>query len=112
MNIKTYLTQKGINFREVNGELIARCIFSNCDKDSRGSEAHLYFNSETGQYDCKKCGAKGNIITLARHFGDIIEDEEEINLEGLEKKQKSNFDPAIVEKCRADMPTDIREYLN
>ena len=54
--IKEYLNRKGIQFRESNGELIARCIFGNCDADSKGKEAHLYFSVATSQYDCKKCG--------------------------------------------------------
>ena len=74
ITIKEYLIRKGIHFREQNGELITRCLFNNCDNDSRNNEAHLYFNAETGQYDCKKCGEKGNIITLAKHFGDNIDD--------------------------------------
>jgi hypothetical protein len=39
-----------------------------------GSEAHLYFDKETGQYECKKCGEKGNLVTLAKHFGDDMEE--------------------------------------
>ena len=66
ITIKKYLIRKGIAFRESNGEIITRCLFNDCDKDSRDGEAHLYFDAETGQYDCKKCGERGNIITLAK----------------------------------------------
>lgn len=69
---KKYLDQKGISYIERGAELITKCIFSNCDSDSRASEAHLYINKETGQYQCKKCGAKGNMITFARYLGDTF----------------------------------------
>ncbi len=73
ISIRDYLTRKGTAFRESGKELIAHCLFSSCDNDSVGNEAHLYFSAETSQYDCKKCGAKGNIFTLAKHFGDDIQ---------------------------------------
>jgi len=69
---REYLSEKNINFREANGELITHCIFNGCDADSRGNEAHLYIHTETGQYHCKKCDAKGNLTMLARHLGDNI----------------------------------------
>lgn len=114
ISIKDYLFRKSIEFLERNGELITRCIFSSCDADSIGNEAHLYFNIETGQYDCKKCGAQGNIITLAKHFGD---DMSEIMLEyqdnGKTKlRSRSKFDPALVEQCHQAIPERIRKYLN
>ena len=56
--IKEYLSEKGIIYRENGKELITKCIFNNCDNDSASNEGHLYFNTETGQYDCKKCGEK------------------------------------------------------
>src|SRR3989338_6158970 len=74
ITIKEYLTRKGIEFREGGKELITHCLFNGCDKDSRGTEAHLYFDAETGQYECKKCGEKGNLVTLAKHFGDGIQE--------------------------------------
>ncbi len=49
ITIKEYLTCKGVAFRESGKELITRCIFNDCDSDSRGTEAHLYFDAETGQ---------------------------------------------------------------
>ena len=58
ITIKEYLSEKGINFRESGKELITKCFFNDCDRDSRGEDGHLYFSIETGQYDCKKCGEK------------------------------------------------------
>jgi len=102
ITITEYLSQKGIPFREDGKELITKCLFNDCDRDSKGNEAHLYFSKETGQYDCKKCGEKGNLITLAKHFGDA------------EKKprQSRTFNDELVEKCHAALPAEMREYLN
>ncbi len=101
ITIKEYLSQKGIPFRESGSELTAKCFFNDCDRDSKGHEAHLYFSTETGQYDCKKCGAKGNIITLAKHFGDA----------GPKPRITNTFDTELVEKCHRALPAHIRTYL-
>lgn len=105
ISIREYLTEKNIPFRESGKELIAHCVFSGCDDDSRRNEAHLYFNAETGQYDCKKCGAKGNILTLAKHLGDTAT---------LPRKstRTASFDGELVEKCHLALPPHIREYLH
>ena len=110
---KEYLTQKGITFRESNGELITHCIFSGCDEDSRGKEAHLYFSTKTGQYDCKKCGERGNLVTLSRHLGDDIQAialNQKTTSKSSQKPRK--LDPQIVETCHRALPTHIRQYLN
>jgi hypothetical protein len=106
MTIKEYLNQKGIEFKEVGGELIAHCLFSGCDDESRRNEAHLYFDAETGQYDCKKCGAKGNILTLMRHFGD-----KDANYTPPTTKYPK-FSDSLVEQCHQRLPERVRSYLN
>jgi hypothetical protein len=100
--IREYLDTKNITYIERNNELITHCIFNDCDKDSRINEAHLYFSSETGQYHCKKCDEKGNLITLKKHFSDTI------------KKQKRNksFSTELVHQCHNQLPERIRTYLN
>ena len=102
ITITEYLSQKGIPFREDRDELITKCIFNDCDRDSKGTEAHLYFSKETGQYDCKKCGEKGNLITLAKHLGDTT----------TKPRQASTFNAELVEKCHQALPVHIREYLH
>ena len=109
-----YLARKGIAFRESGKELIIRCVFNDCDSDSKGKEAHLYKNAETGQYDCKKCGTQGNLVTLAKHFGDPIQD---IAVNPTHPTTKSSriptkFDESQVESCHRSLPLDIRQYLN
>ncbi len=113
ISIKEYLTRKDITFRESGKELITHCFFSSCDRDSRGSEAHLYFSAETGQYDCKKCGEKGNLVTLAKHFGDGIS---EIALNPLpstrNQRKPTEFNAELVKTCHLALPAHIRQYLN
>lgn len=106
ITIKEYLTKKGIPFREIGEELVAHCLFNECDKNSKANEAHLYFDKETGQYECKKCGAKGNILTLAEHFGDKIDDI------ALNPRKSTIFDDDLVETCHQALPAHIRQYLN
>ncbi len=101
ITIREYLTQKGIPFRESNGEIITKCLFGPCDRDSTGNEAHLYFSAATGQYDCKKCGSKGNLFTLAKHLGDTTP----------QPRTTGTFNADKVETCHQALPTHIREYL-
>lgn len=113
ISIKEYLTRKGVVFRESGKELVTNCLFSGCDNDSRTNEDHLYFDAETGQYDCKKCGAQGNIFTLAKHFGDGIS---EIALNPLKSNKNgrnlTKFDAELVETRHQALPANIRQYLN
>ncbi|MGD0328116.1 MAG: toprim domain-containing protein [Minisyncoccia bacterium] len=113
INIKEYLTRKGVTFRESGKEIITQCLFNGCDKDSRGAEAHLYFDAETGQFECKKCGEKGNLVTLAKHFGDGIQ---EIALNPViptrNPRKSTKFDAGLVETCHQALPANIRQYLN
>jgi len=104
IKIKEYLVQRGIKIiKETNDELTIHCVFDNCDADSKENEGHLYFSKSTNQYDCKKCGAQGNLTTLMRHFGDIIQ---------KSPRSRVNLNPNDVERCNRDMPERIRKYLN
>jgi len=110
-SVREYLIEKAITFIEKNGEIITKCLFSDCDKDSRGEEAHLYINSKTSQFECKKCGKSGNIFTLAIHFGDskdsvIIKD----HSLGSSSKENDFYDQVI--ECHKNLPLRIRNYLN
>ena len=113
MNIKSieYLNKKGIPYKENNGELAIACPFG-CDSDSRPSERHFYMCSETGQYHCKKCDNKGNLITLAKYFGDDLKD----GKNKPSKKEKSVKAETVtleqVENWHKNLTQDIRAYLN
>jgi hypothetical protein len=106
ITIQEYLSQKGIAYRESGEEIITKCIFNDCDRDSTGSEAHLYFNQNTSQYECKKCGEKGNLITLEKHFGDKTTTQRSSSYRG------PRFTDELVQKCHEQIPDHIRTYLN
>ena len=105
MEIKKYLNSKNIAYRESNGELITQCLFNNCDKESKGNDGHLYFNIETSQYECKKCGERGNLVTLKKHLGDTTPPPSSLY-------RGPRFSDALVEKCHSNLPSHIRKYLN
>lgn len=102
ITIKDYLVKKNIPFHEIGRELVTKCLFSDCDRDSKDNEAHLYFNAETGQYHCKKCGEQGNIYALAKHLGNT----------GPNPRKTNAFNTELVEKCHQALPQHIRGYLN
>lgn len=106
IKIEDYLKAKGIEFKEINGELIAKCPFNNCDQDSTGSEAHWYIKKETGQFDCKKCGQQGNLFTLAKFFGDTIMEENNQKVPTIR-----TLGIKLVEDCHKALPARVREYL-
>lgn len=119
ITIIEYLGRKGIEFRENGGELVTKCLFGDCDKNSRPNEAHLYFNAATSQYDCKKCGAQGNIFTLAKHLGDESKDialnSHKVSLlrpSGKERPEAVPLTPERIEALHSALPGRIRAYLN
>ena len=112
ITIRDYLDRKVIKYRELNGELITKCLFRNCDADSREDEAHLYFNVETGQYQCKKCLNQGNIFSLAEHLGDKKKDVLLNTKKGGSTPTGARLNPSIVERCNRELPARIRKYLN
>lgn len=113
ITIKEYLTRKGIDFKESNGEIITKCLFNGCDEDSGSSEAHLYFNIETGQYDCKKCGEKGNLITLAKYLNDNLADDSQNPPKSTKNNlRKDKINASLVEQCHQALPDRIKAYLN
>ena len=114
ITITQYLTQKDISFIERNGEIVTRCLFNECDKDSRPNEAHLYFHVETGQYNCKKCGVKGNLITLAKHLGDNTEYHQPNHIRQRKPKETSVpiLRPEMVEEYHRAIPERIMSYLS
>jgi DNA primase len=110
ISITEYLENKGIPFSKRGKELITDCLFSNCDEDTKRNELpHLYFDSESGQYHCKKCDSRGNLITLVRHLGNL--NETSLSLKTMPKK-KIIVDPELVKSYQSNLPPNIRKYLN
>lgn len=109
-----YLQKKSIPFRETGEQLIMPCQFGDCDKDSRENEAHLYMSKATGQYHCKKCNAKGNLLTFAKQI-DGNTDEVVLCPNGQPVRQmpvQVKIDPALVEEYHQALPPHIRKWLN
>jgi len=119
ITISEYLTRKGIEYRESSGQLITQCVFADCDAGRKPSEWRLYFNKETSQYDCKRCGEQGNIHDLRKHFGDAIEEiltDIAASAPKTPVKKKAiesiTLTEELVEKLHASLPERIRLYLN
>lgn len=102
---KELLTNSNIEFRVHGDELITHCIFNDCDADSRGKEAHLYINANTGQYFCHKCGEKGGIKGLREALG-IRPD----SLPVQTYDQSPNLNK-LATKYHNQLPINIREWL-
>ena len=105
ITVEEYLIKKGIRYKKTGKELVAKCVF--CDKDN-----HLYFNAETSQYDCKVCGAQGNIYTLAKFLGDDIKDILISNNNKIMETKKIIISEIEVDQYNKELPDNIREYLN
>ena len=73
MTIKQYLENKNIDYKQRGDQLWVKCLFNDCDDDSRPNEYHLSFNTNTSQYYCHKCNAKGNLKSIMEFFGDRVE---------------------------------------
>ncbi|MEI7463243.1 MAG: toprim domain-containing protein [Candidatus Taylorbacteria bacterium] len=115
ITIKEYLTKKVIPFHEARGELITKCIFSSCDSDSKGTDGHLYFKAENGQYNCKKCGEKGNLVTLMKFLNDYEHKENNAPAKPVDSSKKKNIrtiTPKLVESYHGALTLEIRTYLN
>lgn len=107
--IENVLDTLGIEYRQHGDELITRCLFSNCDDDSRGNEAHLYINATTGQYFCHKCGEKGGRNSLWEAIGAD-------NVGPAQKPAKPAAKAApnatkVAKKLHEQLPLNIREWL-
>lgn len=100
--IQEYLNSKNIDFKKRGEQLWTKCLFSSCDDDSRPSEFHLSFNSDTGQYFCQKCNSKGNLVTLMQHFGDEVSQPY--------KPQTTDID-RLAKKCHQNIPAKAKDYL-
>ena len=104
-DVRHMLTSNNIEYRERNGELITHCIFNDCDTDSRGNEAHLYINAETGQYFCHKCGEKGGLKSLREALGVNNDMPPRPTTESGYNADK------IAKKCHKQLPLNIRDWL-
>ena len=107
ITITDYLSERGVKIIKNEGkEMVVHCLFNNCDTDSKGTEAHLYIETETGRFHCKKCGASGGIKKLREHFGDVP------LFKQKQAKSTKYFTSKLVDECANNIPDRIRKYLN
>ena len=103
-----YLAKHGITDYKKNwggDEISFPCPFHGCDDDDRESEKyHCSFNISKCLYQCFKCGEKGNLVTLKKHFGDY---EKKVST----KKKRESLD-AKAERWHKDLPEEMRHYFN
>ena len=109
MDVIRYLDSKNIQWHARGDEVMLHCLFGDCDDNSRSHEAHLYINTLTGAYYCQKCGARGNKITLAQHFGDWERIEAEKPSQRPAKTPKKAH--AAAKKYHEALSQSVREYL-
>lgn len=118
MTAAEYLASRSIRFRVSGSELQFQCPFSS-DCTTKHHAGHCYINAETGTYYCQKCGAKGNLVTLARHFGDdprefgFIDNPEPVRqiIKRRVKQIERKLTAEQVDQWHAALPEDIRKFL-
>jgi len=81
-DIMQYLQSKGFETKEVNNQIVTnKCPFC---QDAEIDWTHFYLDLK-GRYCCHKCGARGNLIVLAKHFGDY-------DVKNLKSQDAGNLD--------------------
>lgn len=114
ITVRQYVTQKAIPYKETSGELQISCVFGECDYETKHA-GHMYIHAETGLYDCKKCGAQGNLWTLSKHLGDNLHDfNRSVSRSAVIKKEKMKsalLDDETVENYHRALPARIRNWL-
>jgi hypothetical protein len=107
-NMREYLASKGIKIvKDLGKEIVIHCLFNGCDKDSVGTEGHLYIQAETGQYNCKKCGVSGNLITLRKHFGDDVLNRPNTGKVYMRDDKKQSANAISVWETAGETPADF-----
>jgi Toprim-like/CHC2 zinc finger/IclR helix-turn-helix domain len=62
----------GVNFRrKQGGQAIGNCLFC-------GKTQHFYVDMKTGQWDCKVCGKKGNVINFLTEYAKVAYEDTDI----------------------------------
>ena len=96
------LQSQHIEYQEIQNELVIKCQFSDCDDDSKGKEAHMYINKDSGAYYCHKCFTKGGLKDLLDHFS--------MDTKSFETDTKSDLKQTAI-KYHLGLPPHIKNYL-
>ena len=65
-DLDSYLREKQWKTKQRGNQIIVESECPFC-----GKSGHLYINAETTQWDCKRCGETGNLLTMKRRLGDL-----------------------------------------
>lgn len=114
-----YLSSQNIKFVERHSELLFNCPFGDCDQGKTPASSHCYMNAENGQYYCQKCSAKGNLVTLATHFGDepskFRQYQDPLHIVRSVREKAKEIDVSLpaseAEKWHAALPSEILHWL-
>ena len=111
-----YLAKHGIgDYKKSGDEMSFPCPFDiTCDGDHKcNEEYHCYFNLANCTYHCFKCGAKGNFITLLKHFGDYEEydDRQKLKKASTNGRRQTSLE-TTVRNIHKKTREDVREYFN
>lgn len=105
-----YLAEKGLYPKgQAYGESRFSCFFH---EEEPGKRGRLYVNTDVssepgGLFHCKVCDARGNLITLKKHFGDPIGDSDNSSNRRYEVMQAAN---RYFEDC-LDLQEEVQTYL-
>ena len=116
-DFKAYLAKHGITETKTSRdgkEVSFPCPFGGCDDDHRKNEEyHCSFNCDTCVYNCLKCPAQGNFITLMQHLGDYDEwrSEQKRKQQSIGIKKQPSLE-AQVKKFHEATREQVREYFN
>lgn len=104
-----YIQKKGLDYKETQSskEIAFPCPFNGCDDDKRQSEEfHCNINAETGLYYCHKCNAKGNLLTLKKHFGEPPKP-----IQPKPSRPRKTNPLKMADSCHKDLPEEYRQYF-
>jgi len=103
-DIMQYLQSKGFETKEVNSQIVTnKCPFC---QDAEIDWTHFYLDLK-GRYCCHKCGARGNLIVLAKHFGDY-------DVKNLKPQSAGNLDIPVKtpKELKRNAPKTLPQPLN
>jgi len=77
-----YIRDKGLEYHLQSGQAVLKtCPFCG------DSKSHFYMDQNEGAFFCHKCNARGNLITLQKHYGDYNRQERNTMNKPFMKKQ-------------------------
>jgi KaiC/GvpD/RAD55 family RecA-like ATPase len=109
IDVPAYLASKGLKLKGSGNNVHTTCFFCHEDPVKPG---RLYINvggeDTAGLYLCHLCGAKGNLVTLQRHFGDESEHPDAASLYTTILGRAAQFYASVNDTMATDFLTSER----